>query len=126
MNGSSARGIWRDVSQTRLITKLVSCSPKGGGRALTEILHILITQQHHGYILWFRSWLDSGSVCLENDNAISRDRRYEGKAVAERSPARSGVKGDVGESIAEDCEEEGSMANEPALRRSASCPTRCL
>ena len=125
MNGNNARGICRDVSQTRLITTFVSFSPKDAGRALTEILHILVTQQHHDYALWFHSWLDSCSVGFEDDNTISRDCRYEGKTVAERRPARFRIEGDVGESVAEDCEEEGSMTNEPTLRLSANCTSQC-
>jgi hypothetical protein len=83
----------------------------------TQILNILVGQQHQRQLLRFCARFDSCSVSLEYNDTVGCDGRKEGGAVAELCPKRVEVHGDVGEAIADDGQEKDSMANEPALIR---------
>lgn len=83
---------------------------------LTQILYILVSQKLERNGLRLGAWLEASSIGLVDNDAVGSDSRDECQSVAELCPFGIVVEGNVGQSVASYREEEGSMANEPALR----------
>ena len=90
---------------------------KTGDYILTEVLHVLVSQQLHSSRLGLNAILESRAVRLEDHYAVCRDRGQEGRAVAELGPARVIVERDVGQAIASDSDQKCEVANEPSLEQ---------
>lgn len=77
---------------------------------LTQVLHILISEQEEGGLANVCTWSYTGTIGFEHDDAVGCDRRDKSQSVGERCPFRVVVECEVGEAISEDGDQEGKVS----------------
>lgn len=127
MNGSKARGICLENSQTRAITmskslcqSIPSCDRLSVVKR-TQILNILIPSDGEGTTRLSTSRTSTGASGFVDDDTIGSCSSHESCAIREPGHARACGEGNVRESIADGAEEKREVTDEPAKSGGKQC-----